>query len=241
MTDQTDNFFTIAHALGLASETADQQALSSDAKVAVKNENGKFVADLTGFNGDAVVSYELKDQSGKVLDASNSSTPVSGVRVATGETTAIALDKVAEGGSYTLTVTGRQSGKTVPLDFQGPAQGSGDKTPDGVVAEGQVQQERGHRQNRYRCAWCSDDGDCSDCRWSDHQVRSRTSLSLESSQRAAVNSLLVCCRELAAFRTSMRSAAILLCRLQFSVMIGCTCCIDDTFSMGAESIVTHTR
>lgn len=142
LTDQTDNFFTIAHALGLASETADQQALSSDAKVAVKNENGKFVADLTGFNGDAVVSYELKDQSGKVLDASNSSTPVSGVRVATGETTAIALDKVAEGGSYTLTVTGRQSGKTVPLDFQGPAQGSGDKTPDGVVAEGQVQQDK---------------------------------------------------------------------------------------------------
>lgn len=63
------------------------------------------MAESTGFNGDAVLSYELKDKSGNVLAASDSSTPVSGVRVKTAQTTSIALDKVAEGNEYTLTVT----------------------------------------------------------------------------------------------------------------------------------------
>ena len=44
---------------------------------------GKYVAESTGFNGDAVLSYELKDKSGNVVSASDSSTPVSGVRVKT--------------------------------------------------------------------------------------------------------------------------------------------------------------
>ena len=41
------------------------------------------MAQSTGFNGDAVLSYELKDKSGNVVSASDSSTPVSGVRVKT--------------------------------------------------------------------------------------------------------------------------------------------------------------
>ncbi len=45
--------------------------------------DGKYVAESTGFNGDAVLSYELKDKSGNVVSASDSSTPVSGVRVKT--------------------------------------------------------------------------------------------------------------------------------------------------------------
>ena len=41
------------------------------------------MAESTGFNGDAVLSYELKDESGNVVSVSDSSTPVSGVRVKT--------------------------------------------------------------------------------------------------------------------------------------------------------------
>lgn len=142
LTDQTDNFYTIANTLGLASTSDDQKSLSNDAKTEVKLTDGKYVAESTGFNGDAVLSYELKDKSGNVLAASDSSTPVSGVRVKTAQTTSIALDKVAEGNEYTLTVTGRQSGKTVTVDFQAPARDSSDEKPgDGkndVIASGKV-------------------------------------------------------------------------------------------------------
>lgn len=142
LTDQTDNFYTIANTLGLASTSDDQKSLSNDAKTEVKLTDGKYVAESTGFNGDAVLSYELKDKSGNVLAASDSSTPVSGVRVKTAQTTSIALDKVAEGNEYMLTVTGRQSGKTVTVDFQAPARDSSDEKPgDGkndVIASGKV-------------------------------------------------------------------------------------------------------
>ena len=142
LTDQTDNFYTIANTLGLASTSDDQKSLSNDAKTEVKLTDGKYVAESTGFNGDAVLSYELKDKSGNVLAASDSSTPVCGVRVKTAQTTSIALDKVAEGNEYTLTVTGRQSGKTVTVDFQAPARDSSDEKPgDGkndVIASGKV-------------------------------------------------------------------------------------------------------
>lgn len=142
LTDQTDNFYTIANTLGLASTSDDQKSLSNDAKTEVKLTDGKYVAESTGFNGDAVLSYELKDKSGNVFAASDSSTPVSGVRVKTAQTTSIALDKVAEGNEYTLTVTGRQSGKTVTVDFQAPARDSSDEKPgDGkndVIASGKV-------------------------------------------------------------------------------------------------------
>ena len=145
LTDQTDNFYTIAGALGLATSTESQKALSNDGTVKVASDDGKYVADVDGFNGDAVLGYELKDKNGTTVAASDSSTPLSGVRVKTAQTTPIALDGVTEGSEYTLTVTGRQSGKAVTVDFQAPAANSADKKPgaagadkNGVIASGKV-------------------------------------------------------------------------------------------------------
>ncbi|MBM6747315.1 alkaline phosphatase [Bifidobacterium ruminantium] len=145
LTDQTDNFYTIAGALGLATTTDAQNALSANAEVKIAADNGAYVANADGFNGDAVLSYELKDKNGTTVAASDSSTPLSGVRVKTAQTTPIALDGVAEGAEYTLTVTGRQSGKTVTVPFQAPATDSaskGDAGKDagkgGVIASGKV-------------------------------------------------------------------------------------------------------
>lgn len=150
LTDQTDNFYTIAGALGLATSTESQKALSDNGTVKVSAADGKFTADVDGFNGDAVLSYELKDKNDKTVAASDSSTPLSGVRVKTAQTTPIALDGVAEGSEYKLTVTGRQSGKAVTVDFQAPAANSADKNngkpgvgaagadKDGMIASGKV-------------------------------------------------------------------------------------------------------
>ena len=148
LTDQTDNFYTIAGALGLATSTESQKALSDNGTVKVSAADGKFTADVDGFNGDAVLSYELKDKNGKTVAASDSSTPLSGVRVKTAQTTPIALDGVTEGSEYKLTVTGRQSGKAVTVDFQAPAANSADKNngkpgagnadKNGVIASGKV-------------------------------------------------------------------------------------------------------
>ena len=150
LTDQTDNFYTIAGALGLATSTESQKALSDNGTVKVSAADGKFTADVDGFNGDAVLSYELKDKNGTIVVASDSSTPLSGVRVKTAQTTPIALDGVTEGSEYKLTVTGRQSGKAVTVDFQAPAANSADKNngkpgvgaagadKDGVIASGKV-------------------------------------------------------------------------------------------------------
>ena len=118
LTDQTDNFFTIAKTLGLASSTEDINALSSGAKVSVKDG----VAQVTGFNGDAVLGYQLQDtETGAVLAASNDDTPVSGVRVATGATATIDFNGVKgfdpSGSTYTLTVTGKQSGTKIATEF----------------------------------------------------------------------------------------------------------------------------
>ena len=87
----------------------------------------------------------LTDQT---VAASDSSTPLSGVRVKTAQTTPIALDGVTEGSEYKLTVTGRQSGKAVTVDFQAPAANSADKNngkpgagnadKNGVIASGKV-------------------------------------------------------------------------------------------------------
>lgn len=148
LTDQTDNFYTIAGALGLATSTESQKALSDNGTVKVSAADGKFTADVDGFNGDAVLSYELKDKNGTTVVASDSSTPLSGVRVKTAQTTPIALDGVTEGSEYKLTVTGRQSGKAVTVDFQAPAANSADKNngkpgagnadKNGVIASGKV-------------------------------------------------------------------------------------------------------
>ena len=145
LTDQTDNFYTIAGALGLATSAESQKALSDNGTVKVSAADGKFTADVDGFNGDAVLGYELKDKNDKTVAASDSSTPLSGVRVKTAQTTPIALDGVTEGSEYKLTVTGRQSGKAVTVDFQAPAANSADKNngkpgadKNGVIASGKV-------------------------------------------------------------------------------------------------------
>ena len=148
LTDQTDNFYTIAGALGLATSAESQKALSDNGTVKVSAADGKFTADVDGFNGDAVLSYELKDKNNAVVAKSDSSTPLSGVRVKTAQTTPIALDGVTEGSEYKLTVTGRQSGKAVTVDFQAPAANSADKNngkpgagnadKNGVIASGKV-------------------------------------------------------------------------------------------------------
>lgn len=148
LTDQTDNFYTIAGALGLATSAESQKALSDNGTVKVSAADGKFTADVDGFNGDAVLSYELKDKNNAVVAKSDSSTPLSGVRVKTAQTTPIALDGVTEGSEYTLAVTGRQSGKVVTVDFQAPAANSADKNngkpgagnadKNGVIASGKV-------------------------------------------------------------------------------------------------------
>lgn len=148
LTDQTDNFYTIAGALGLATSAESQKALSDNGTVKVSAADGKFTADVDGFNGDAVLGYELKDKNDKTVAASDSSTPLSGVRVKTAQTTPIALDGVTEGSEYALTVTGRQSGKAVTVDFQAPAANSADKNngkpgagnadKNGVIASGKV-------------------------------------------------------------------------------------------------------
>lgn len=148
LTDQTDNFYTIAGALGLATSAESQKALSDNGTVKVSAADGKFTADVDGFNGDAVLGYELKDKNDKTVAVSDSSTPLSGVRVKTAQTTPIALDGVTEGSEYTLTVTGRQSGKAVTVDFQAPAANSADKNngkpgagnadKNGVIASGKV-------------------------------------------------------------------------------------------------------
>lgn len=143
LTDQTDNFYTIAGALGLATSPDEQNALSKDGTVKVaRTQAGKYVANVDGFNGDALLSYELKDKDGAVVSKSDSSTPLSGVRVKPAQTTSIALDKMSEGAEYTLTVTGRQSGKVATVAIQAPAAGSADKKPgadkNGVIASGEV-------------------------------------------------------------------------------------------------------
>ena len=127
--------------------TADNNGIdltgSNGGKVTVnKDKDGKYSAAVTGFNGDAVLSYQLVDNaSKKVVAESNTSTPLSGVRVATAATTSISFADFtpAEGASYTLTVNGRQSGKSASVSFPS-ASGSADKTPNGGNGSGTVAQ-----------------------------------------------------------------------------------------------------
>ena len=63
------------------------------------------------------------------------------MRVATAATTSISFADFtpAEGASYTLTVNGRQSGKSASVSFPS-ASGSADKTPNGGNGSGTVAQ-----------------------------------------------------------------------------------------------------
>lgn len=131
LTDQTDNFFTIAKTLGLASSTEEIAAQSDSANATVsKAADGSYTANVTGFNGDASLSYSLVDKAtGKTIASQDGCTVdnghqgMCGVRVRTTQTTPIAFpaDTVAEGGTYELTVAGKQSGKKIVKEFQGVA------------------------------------------------------------------------------------------------------------------------
>ncbi|MFR0557385.1 alkaline phosphatase [Pseudoscardovia radai] len=143
LTDQTDNFFTIAKTLGLASSTSEINALSDNADVSVeKASDGAYTADLTAFNGDASVSYSLVDtatgqtvasQDGCTVD--NGHQGVCGVRVRTTQTTPISFsaDTIKDGSTYRLTVKGKQSGKQVVKEFTAGATNSADTTADGTI------------------------------------------------------------------------------------------------------------
>ncbi|KAB8291963.1 alkaline phosphatase [Bifidobacterium avesanii] len=145
LTDQTDNFYTIAKALGLATDKADQDALSAKAEVKAQ-DNKNQVFDATGFNGDAVLSYKLTDDQGKTVAASADTTGLSGVRVQTAGTTTLDLSQyVKQDGKYTLTVTGRQSGKTVTIkNFAGPTGTEGNQSGEVTPGAG----ENGQNANK---------------------------------------------------------------------------------------------
>ncbi len=88
----------------------------------VSAADGKFTADVDGFNGDAVLSYELKDKNGNVP------WPLPILHSAFRRARQDRTDHQHRAGrsyrrfnEYKLTVTGRQSGKTVTVDFQAPA------------------------------------------------------------------------------------------------------------------------
>ena len=89
-----------------------------------RTQAGKYVANVAGFNGDALLSYELKDKDGAEENKSDSSTQKSDVRDKPAQTTSLAHDRLTEGAEYTLTVTGRQSGKVATVAIQAPAAGS---------------------------------------------------------------------------------------------------------------------
>ena len=131
LTDQTDNFFTIAKALGLASTADDYKNLSAGMDYAVNVKDGKVSLDVTGLNGDASFSYAVTDAAtGQVVAQSVDGDPVSGERVRTMQTTSVELtDKVTEGKTYKVTVTGRQTGVALDKEIQIPAQTTSEVIP----------------------------------------------------------------------------------------------------------------
>lgn len=131
LTDQTDNFYTIAKALGLASTADDYKNLSAGMDYAVNVKDGKVSLDVTGLNGDASFSYAVTDAAtGQVVAQSVDGDPVSGERVRTMQTTSVELtDKVTEGKTYKVTVTGRQTGVALDKEIQIPAQTTSEVIP----------------------------------------------------------------------------------------------------------------
>jgi alkaline phosphatase len=130
LTDQTDNFYTIAKTLGLASSSQEIAALSNDAKLAIAKEGKAISAQLNAFNGDASVSYQLTDPAGTSIAKSVSDSTVSGIRLNTTAITPIDLSQhLEEGKSYILTVKGLQSGVEKTISFQGPAKAASGYTP----------------------------------------------------------------------------------------------------------------
>ncbi|MDD6374166.1 MAG: alkaline phosphatase [Bifidobacteriaceae bacterium] len=146
LTDQTDNFYTIAKTLGLASDTDEINALSDGAaasELTRDTEAKTATVNLSGFNGDASVRYTLADTTDPNATSTVAQTncgtdalaAVCGVRIRTTQNTPLVFDSSAlqAGHKYTLTVTGQQSGKVVTVDYTIPdGSGASDKT-DGTV------------------------------------------------------------------------------------------------------------
>lgn len=126
LTDQTDVFYTIAGALGLAATSAEIAALSDNAGASLVTDDEGQRIEFSGFDGDASVSYTVTDKStSSVIASSGDGTDsVSGVRVQTAQTMDIDLtDQLTEGNTYQVTITGLQSGKVVAKEFQVSEQG----------------------------------------------------------------------------------------------------------------------
>ncbi|MCS5732278.1 alkaline phosphatase [Herbiconiux daphne] len=105
LTDQSDNFFTMANALELNRDTA---SLSSGAKATLSATTVEPGAELdlaaSGFNGDRQLGSEV------------GSTDLGSQDVIDG-TAGYTFTAPTEPGSYSLTLTGRQSGKVVTVAF----------------------------------------------------------------------------------------------------------------------------
>ncbi|WP_440710264.1 alkaline phosphatase [Herbiconiux sp. YIM B11900] len=117
LTDQSDNFFTIANALQLDRNTA---ALSAGATAQVSAGTVEPGASVTvtgfGFNGD------------RQLGATQGTDPLGSQDVITGGA-AFAITAPEELGTQTVTLTGRQSGKTVQVQYTVAEAGTPTSTP----------------------------------------------------------------------------------------------------------------
>lgn len=134
LTDQTDNFYTIAKTLGLATTADEYKNLSAGMDFSVNVKDGKASLDVAGLNGDASFTYTVTDAAGQVVAQSGGTEadadPISGVRVRTTQTTSVDLtDKVAEGKAYKVTVTGRQTGTSLEKEIQIPAETTSEVIP----------------------------------------------------------------------------------------------------------------
>lgn len=100
-------------------------------RIAASGPGAQRVNGLTGLNGDASFSYAVTDAAtGQVVAQSADGDPVSGERVRTMQTTSVDLtDKVTEGKTYKVTVTGRQTGVALDKEIQIPAQTTSEVIP----------------------------------------------------------------------------------------------------------------
>lgn len=113
LTDQSDNFFTIANALSLQRDVA---ALSAGAKVTLPDTTlapgEKFELSLNGFNGDRQVTGVVKSDP---VDLPRTDVLAGAARIAGTAPTEL--------GAHTITITGVQSAKQVVLDVTVTADG----------------------------------------------------------------------------------------------------------------------
>jgi alkaline phosphatase len=128
LTDQTDNFFTIANALTLNRDTA---ALSQGATAAAASgtvaPGAEVFVEAQGFAGDRQIDSALGDSAG-AADGPGSADVIDG-------SAEFGFAAPSEAGDYALTLTGRQSGKVAVVGFSvtadGPVPSPTPSTPGG--------------------------------------------------------------------------------------------------------------